>query len=293
MDDTPPDTVLARVPAGAHELTVRAVLQDDPTSPVILLLPAMGVPARYYRRFVGNLHAHGLSVVTFDLRGQGESAPLPARGVRFAYQDLIDDVDAVIDVIASALPGAPRFLLGHSLGGQLGMLHTASRPGRVRGVVLVASGSAWYAAFPGIYRLRTLFGPQLVAGLARVLGYWPGHRLGFGGRQPVGLVRDWARQSRTGRYVLAGSSTNYEAALRSVDVPLLTVTVSGDRLAPQSSVDHLAGKAIRARRVHKHYSRTLAGADQLGHFSWVRNGAELSRWIREWVTEVHDLSLQS
>ncbi|TDD54000.1 alpha/beta hydrolase family protein [Saccharopolyspora elongata] len=278
--------VLGQVSAGAHRLTVRATKQDDPASPVVVLLPAMGVPARYYRPFVADLHAQGLAVVTFDVRGQGESKPSAARGVRFGYQSLIDDVDAVLDLVDAAFPQAPRFLLGHSLGGQIALLHAACRPDRVQGVALVASGSVWFGSFPGMYKLRTLFGTQLVAAASALLGYWPGHRFGFGGRQATDLMQDWARQARTGRYRLNGSTTEYEAALREVRQPLLTVSVAGDRLAPKSSVDHLAAKAGRAPRTDKHYTRAASGAENLGHFNWVRNGGELSRWVRDWIAAV-------
>ncbi|MGP4017320.1 alpha/beta hydrolase family protein [Saccharopolyspora sp. 5N708] len=284
--------VLGVVPTDTHRLTVHAAPQDDPASPVVVLLPAMGVPARYYRPFVADLHRQGLVVVTFDLRGQGESTPLAARGVRFGYQSLIDDVDAVVDLVESTFPQGPRFLLGHSLGGQIALLHAASRPGRVQGVALVASGSVWFRSFPGLHKFRILLGTQVVALLSTLLGYWPGRRLGFGGRQAVDLMRDWARQSRTGRYRLTGSTTDYEAALRDLRQPLLTISIAGDLLAPQSSVDHLAGKAGRAPRTATHYTRAVSGATDLGHFSWVRGGGELSRWVRDWIVGVFDPSVR-
>ncbi|MFB9567873.1 alpha/beta fold hydrolase [Saccharopolyspora hordei] len=285
--DAPAQVVLGLVPAGPHRIKVRAAQQDDPTSPVVVLVPAMGVPARYYRPFVADLHRQGLTVVTFDLRGQGESTPVASRRVRYGYQSLIDDLDAVLDLVESVLPQAPRFLLGHSLGGQVSLLHAARHQGRVQGVALVASGSVWYRSFPGFGRVRTLVGTQLVAAAATLLGYWPGHRFGFGGRQAASLVQDWARQARTSVYRLNGSATDYEEALREVRLPLLTVTVAGDGLAPRSSVDHLVAKAPHALRTTKHYTRADAGADDLGHFHWVRHGGELSRWVRDWIATAH------
>ncbi|MGW1678687.1 alpha/beta hydrolase family protein [Saccharopolyspora sp. NPDC002376] len=291
--DAPASVVLGLVSAGPHRIKVRAAQQDDPSSPVVVLVPAMGVPARYYRPFVADLHRQGLTVVTFDLRGQGESKPLAARGVRYGYQSLIDDLEGVLDLVESVLPQAPRFLLGHSLGGQIAMLHSARHQERVQGVALVASGSVWFRSFPGYYKLRTLIGTQVVASASTLLGYWPGHRFGFGGRQAAGLMQDWARQARTSEYRLKGSATDYEAALGEVRMPLLTVSVAGDRLAPRSSVDHLAGKARHALRTSKHYTRDTSGAENLGHFSWVRNGGALSRWIRDWIAAAHEASVHS
>jgi predicted alpha/beta hydrolase len=291
--EAPASVVLGEVAAGAHRLKVRAASQDDPGSPVVVLLPAMGVPARYYRPFVADLHRQGLAVVTFDVRGQGESNPLAARGVRFGYQSLIDDVDAVLDLVESTYPQAPRFLLGHSLGGQIALLHAACHPGRVEGMALVASGSVWFRSYPGLLKFRTLFGTQVAATMSALLGYWPGQRFGFGGRQAVDMMQDLARQARTGRYRLNGSATDYETALRDVRQPLLTVSVAGDRLAPRSAVDHLVAKARLAPRTAKHYTRAASGAADLGHFSWVRNGGELSRWVRDWISTAFDPSVRT
>lgn len=277
-------TVLGTALAGVHRLTVQAFEQDDPTSPVVVLVPAMGVPARYYEPLIRCLHEVGHTVISFDVRGQGQSSPRATRQVRFGYRELIDDLDAVLDLLDSVYPKAPRFLIGHSLGGHLALLHAATRPTRVQGVALLASGSVWFRSFRGGQVLRTLIGSQLIAAVSTLLGYWPGHRFGFGGRQPARVMRDWARQCRTGRFELAGSSIDFEAALRALRLPVLAVSIEDDELAPVPAVDHLSGKARQSVRTRRHYTRASAGADKLGHFAWVRNGSSLSGWISEWIT---------
>ncbi|MFC7344035.1 alpha/beta fold hydrolase [Saccharopolyspora griseoalba] len=282
-----PAPVIGEVAAGEHRIKVRAALQDDPESPVVVLAPAMGVPAGYYLKFVAHLHRLGLQVVSYDVRGQGETGPRATRGTRFGYQDFVDDLDGVLDVVDQVVPAtAPRFALGHSLGGQITMLHTAAHPGRVRGAVLIASGSVNYRAYPG--RLRryyyNLLGPQAIAALSTLLGCWPGERFGFGGRQATGLMRDWARQGRTARWRLSGSDVDYDAALARLSTPLLTVTVDNDALAPGSAMDDLAG-STPAPRTRRHYSEADAGA-RLDHFKWARNAGELATWIDEWIRGV-------
>ncbi|QUH01301.1 alpha/beta fold hydrolase [Saccharopolyspora erythraea] len=275
-------TTLGVIDAGAHQLAVSATEQADRTSPVVILLPAMGVPATYYRPFIANLRERGLTVVSIDFRGHGQSRPRAVRGVRFGYQALVDDVDAVVDLVAERYPRAPRFLVGHSLGGQITMLNAAARPDGVHGAAMLASGSVWFRSFPGSRGFKNLIGTQFIAVVSTLLGYWPGWS--FGGRQPTGLMRDWARMARTGRWSLTGSTTDYEKALGELRLPLLTVTFDGDELAPPSSTDHLAGKAPRVVRTRRHYSLADAGAEKLGHFGWVYRSAELSRWIGEWIS---------
>jgi predicted alpha/beta hydrolase len=276
-----PAPVLGVVPAGQYRIKVRAVQQDDPSAPVAVLAPAMGVPAGYYRPFVAELHRLGMTVVSFDVRGQGENKPRAQRGVHFGYQDFVNDLDAVLDLVESVLPRAPRFILGHSLGGQIALLHTAANPGRIRGAALIATGSVWYRGYPGLAKYYySLLGTQTIALASTLLGYWPGYV--FGGKQATGLMRDWARQARTGRWRLSGSDLDYDSALADVTTPLLTVTVDNDELAPKSSMNDLVKHSTRAERTSRHYTADDAGGP-VDHFKWTRSSAEMAAWIQDWM----------
>ncbi|MFE9358453.1 alpha/beta hydrolase family protein [Streptomyces olivaceoviridis] len=274
-------------PDGAR-LTVRVQGRDDDSgAPVVVLLPAMGMSARNYLPLVRALHRQGMTVVTTDLRGQGESVPVPARGVRFGYREIVEhDIGAVLDVVDAAYPTAPRLLLGHSLGGQLGLVHCGLfQPPHLDGVVLVASGSAWYRAL-GRNGARWLVRGQLSAAGAGMLGYWPGDRFGFGGRQPARLMRDWARQMRTGRYTVPGARADYERALRAVTLPVLAVDVENDTLAPPTAVDHLCAKMPAARIDRLHYTSADADHRPLDHFRWIRHHGGLVERIGAWAAQV-------
>lgn len=87
-------------------------------APVVVIWPAMGVRARYYRPFATALRAAGLAVVVADLRGTGTSTPAPSRADRHGYTELADDVGTVLAALKPQLDGRTRLLLGHSLGGR-------------------------------------------------------------------------------------------------------------------------------------------------------------------------------
>src|SRR5690606_40294522 len=59
---------------------------------MVVLWPAMGVPAGYYRPFLTGLRRAGLAVAAVDLRGTGTSTPHPSRASRYGYAELTDDV---------------------------------------------------------------------------------------------------------------------------------------------------------------------------------------------------------
>ncbi|MFJ6378502.1 alpha/beta fold hydrolase [Kitasatospora sp. NPDC092039] len=282
---TPRFPVIAEIaaPDGAR-LTVRALARPEPGAPVVIVLPAMGTAARHYAPLVRALHAAGLSVATCDLRGHGESRPQPRRGVAFGFRELVEhDFGAVLDAVAGAFPGAPRLLLGHSLGGQLGLVHCGVFRPRIAGAVLVASGSAWYRTFGLRAGLRRLALSQFSIVASAAVGHWPGERFGFGGRESARLMRDWARQMRTGRYRVRGAVTDYERALARVDLPVLAVDVQGDELAPPRAVDHLCAKLPSARVERWSYTAEQADGRELDHFRWIRHNRGLVERIAPWM----------
>nr|WP_222109155.1 alpha/beta fold hydrolase [Streptomyces cupreus] len=276
------------VAADGVRFPLRGRLQPVPTVPVVLVVPAMGTAARFYRSFARALYSTGLSVVLGDLRGQGERAPNGSRAPAFGYAELVADLAAASTAVRELAPQAPLVLLGHSLGGQLALLQAAhSATGHERppdAVVLIAAGSVWYGSYGMLCGAGVLIGSQSAALLATALGHWPGDRLGFGGRQPARVMRDWARQARTGRYRLGRHpGTRTEELLRRLRLPVLAVGVEGDRLAPPAAVDHLCGKLPSARVDRWHYTSAEVDGSRLDHFRWARHGTDLARYVAAWT----------
>ena len=240
---------------------------DDGTAPMALILPAMGVPARYYRHFAAELHAAGFAVVALDLRGNGASTPRPGRATRYGYSDLVDDVAAVCDALGERRAGRPLLLVGHSLGGQIGLLHAANDPAGIAGVVLVAAAIPYWRAYPGRRRYGLLGMTQYIAATSAVLGVWPGW--GFGGRQAGRVMTDWARTARTGAY---GNLPGADEALAKLSVPVLAISFEGDDLVPAPVVDNYIGLvgAAPVERVHITAADLGAPGD---HFKWTRMSA--------------------
>ncbi|MFG2195922.1 alpha/beta fold hydrolase [Streptomyces sp. NPDC048639] len=269
-------------------LTARVSRPRTAPVAVIVLWPAMGVKASHYDGFGADLASKGIGVVTVDLRGQGDSVPEAGRGHRYGYEDVAtQDWPQVIAAAREAFgQNTPLYALGHSLGGQMSLLHLARRPESVDGMVLVASGSVHYRCYTGLARLRVLVGSQLISLIAAVLGYWPGDKLGFGGRQSARLVRDWARTARTGRWQPTGAGVDYESLLPGVRIPVLAISIEGDDLAPPAAVDGLCGK-LPSARVDRHHC-ALPDRGGSPHFRWVRDGEVIARRIREWIDEGHD-----
>lgn len=256
-------------------------------APVFLVTPAMALRGSFYQSLAQPMAGAGLRLVAMDLRGHGSSSVRPDRNTDFGYRELLElDWPAAIAVVRGRYPAAPVILLGHSLGGQVSLLYAAANPGAVAAVVTVATGSIWWRAFPAPRRYVFLLGTQFIAAAGAIFGSYPGHRLGFGGREARTLVADWAHQARTGRYRARSSQTDYETALRSMREPALLISVGGDEFAPASAADHLASKLPPETTTRRHLDDESFRDSRNAHFGWVKSPAPVVETIADWMRDV-------
>ncbi|HEX7746964.1 MAG TPA: alpha/beta fold hydrolase [Micromonosporaceae bacterium] len=275
-----PEFVQEFVDRGADRLALHSYPDPPGLSPAVVIFPAMGVPARYYRAFAAELRSAGLAVIVADLRGTGSSTPPPSRASSYGYAELIDDVGAVLAELKPRLDGRKVVLLGHSLGGQAALLHLALHGGSgVDGLALVAVGLPHWRSYPGRRRYAVLPYTQAIGATAAVLRVWPGW--GFGGRQARGVIRDWAHTARTGRFPRI-DGVDADAAVRSVRTPVLAVSVDGDQYVPHEILDRLCDKVPAASVRRERYTAAEAGA-RLDHFAWVRASGPLAARVAAWA----------
>lgn len=264
---------------GAASAITVVTAGEAPSAPVLVCMPALGVPAKYYEPLAGPFLQEGWRFVTADLRGNGLSALRVGHGVDFGYREMVVfDWPAVTDAVRKRFPTAPLCLLGHSLGGQLSALYLAANPGAAAGLVLVAAPSVHWRGWGMPLGLVVLAGTQAACATAGVLGYFPGRKLGFGGTEARGVICDWARQARTGRYEPAGSAVDYEGLLGSLQVPVLAVSFEGDFLSPERAVENLLAKMPVAD-----IERIRLEGEGLDHFGWVKNAAPVIEAVRGWM----------
>jgi predicted alpha/beta hydrolase len=240
---------------------------------IIVICPAMGVSAGYYDRFAEAIAAsHGCHVAITDLRGQGSSSLRASRRVDWGYATMIErDWPALVEGLRQSWPGLPLYLLGHSQGGQLSLLYLARQPEGVDGVITIACGSTYFRGWPFPASLNILARTQFVRGPALALGYFPGNKLGFGGRQARSEMRDWANAALNGRYDLIDAGMDYEAALWRVSKPVRIFSLDGDDFAPRGAADVLVQKLPPARVQHHHLTTADLPAEALDHFRWSRS----------------------
>lgn len=241
-------------------------------APVLVFLCALGTPARVYARFARELTQLGINVCVPDWRGIGSSSVRVDRGVDFGYRHLLEiDHPALLASVHQLYPESPIWLGGHSLGGQLSLLAASTASIPIDGVLLIASGTVHLPCYP--IKLRASI--RAVTLLARLsgtaLGYFPGNRLGFGGREARGVMADWGNVAHKGNYEVAGSTVNYEQTLARMSTSIVALTFAADTWAPANATQTLIKKAQRSSLTHWHWGRTETQGHDLDHFSWLKH----------------------
>ena len=260
--DFPPYTV----PADLHRAAAARA--------TVLLIPAMGTPARYYRPFAEACARAGYNAVLPELPGTGASSPKPSRKTDYGYRDLTTAyAPALVEAARQRCDQAPLVLVGHSLGAHVGMLAALQNTIAIDALVTLAGGQIHYRNWGGKGAGRVRLMGWVVTGLSYTLGAVPGRYLGLGGTQPRRLMREWSYIIRKGTFGHIAERLDPTPKL-----PSLCIGYEGDFMAPRRSVAALAqmmGGDVKWLPV-----------DWPGnpHASWARHPAATLQVIDAWLT---------
>jgi predicted alpha/beta hydrolase len=261
------------------EIAARIYEAEGPLQGSVVIGGAMGVRQEFYASFAEWLAKQGWSVTTFDYRGSGDSAPRSLRGFRADLFDWTRDYEAAIEHAHAAAPGAPLYLLGHSLGAQLpGLL---ANQDKVSGLLSVAAGSGyWRENAPQLRRMILYFWFVLVPIATRLFGYFPGRKLRKVGDLPAGVILQWRRWCLNPRYSVGAEGELARQAYARARFPVLALSVSDDELMTLEGTRSLVSLYENA----PHRIERVAPADhalrRIGHFGPFRSEQETRLWPR-------------
>ncbi|MDD5368245.1 MAG: lysophospholipase [Anaerolineaceae bacterium] len=100
---------------------------------VICLVHGLGEHSGRYQYVAEKLTGAGFAVISFDLRGHGKSEGI--RGHAASYDLILDDIAHLLKEAGERFPRIPRFLYGHSLGGNLVITYVLRRQPQIAGVI--------------------------------------------------------------------------------------------------------------------------------------------------------------
>jgi alpha-beta hydrolase superfamily lysophospholipase len=144
------------------DMYARGWVPNGKPKAVLVLVGGLGEHIGRYEHVAAALTEKGYALSGFDLRGHGKSGG--PRGHTPSYEALMIDIASFCQQLDARYAGLPRFLYGHSLGGNLVLNYVLRRKPDLKGVI--ATGAWLKMAYqPAGYQVA----------LARLMiGFFPG-----------------------------------------------------------------------------------------------------------------------
>ena len=165
--------------AAGAKIRYGAIDPAGPARATVVGVPGFGGFAEQWFEVVRDLTVRGFAVRLMDWRGQGGSDHYLPNSHKFhaqGYDRDVADLQQFLTEVVRAEGPHPLLLLGHSMGGHLGLRHLATHPGIFRGAFLTAP-------LLGVKTVKQA--PTVVARVARLMNL-----IGFGRRYIPGHA-DW------------------------------------------------------------------------------------------------------
>ncbi|MBI3615738.1 MAG: lysophospholipase [Candidatus Omnitrophica bacterium] len=209
--------------------------------PFCLLVHGLGEHSGRYEALAKELNRRGIAVWSMDNRGHGRSEGL--RGDCRSINDFVEDLHLLVQEAQRQLPGPPRLLLGHSLGGLIALTYAAQYPQMIRAVAVSSPALRLAHEPPTIKRL-------LAENLARILPKTPlpnGVNPNFVSRDPE-VVAHYKRDPLIHRVISARGAIALRQAMAEsprlasqLRIPILILLAGDDRICdPQAAVEFAA-----------------------------------------------------
>lgn len=225
---------------GALEIYWQAWLPDADPRALVLLAHGGAEHSGRYAWTAGELVARGYAVYAIDHRGHGRSHGPRAYVDRLAHA--VADLHSLSDLARERYPGAPRFLLGHSMGGLIALEYALRYQDELTGLVLTAPLAVLEAnaVARGAVRALSAAAPRLplykidsttVSRDPEVVRAYDRDPLNHRGRLPARTVAE-----------LAAATASLPQRLPGLRLPIFSLYGSGDRL-----VSPTASALIEAR----------------------------------------------
>jgi predicted alpha/beta hydrolase len=246
----------------------------------VLINSATAVPRKIYRPFATYLAQRGATVMTYDYRGIGGSAPKSLKGFPCRMRDWAAlDVAAAIAHMRQVWPSLPLRYVGHSYGGQA--LGLAPNSADVSRALFVSAQAGYWGLFtpPENYRvwlLLRLFGRPMT----RLIGYAPGW-MGFGESLPRDVFLEWTSWVMNRRYFFDDATLDALKNFAKFRGNLRAIGMDDDPWATPPAIDMLVGSFKNATVERAQISPRGAGTAKIGHFGFFRPERRETLWRRE------------
>lgn len=153
---------------------------------------AMGITQKYYHNLAEFLSECGFTVLTFDYRGTGLSAPKRLRGYEVTLFDWADDLSDALCYLKTKHPQDDLIFIGHSIASQL--FGFVDEKPLVKRAIFLASSTGYWRDGIGMSKWKNLFLLSVVMPFSNLVwGYTNARFFGQGENYPKGPSMQWRK----------------------------------------------------------------------------------------------------
>jgi predicted alpha/beta hydrolase len=250
---------------------------------IIVIAPAIGITQSFYHLFACFYRMEGFTVISFDYRGMGRSAPESLMGYKATLHEwAVQDINAVLLFARQNWKKHEIIYIGHCIGGEIIGLAPASQ--YIDRMILVSTALTCEKLWPWYHRVKLKFrklSQRIIGGL---LGYVPGRGGNKHGSLPGKVSRQMANwcDSDNGLFD-AFPDNNY----RKINVPVLVYSFTDDWLCPPRAVRELLNHFSNASITWYHLKPKELGIRMVGHFNFFYPGMRSVLWksLLRWLND--------
>ena len=217
--------------AGGLRIYWQAWLPDTGPPAVVVAAHGASEHSGRYEHVAARLLDEGYAVYAIEHRGHGRSEG--PRALIDRMRNAVEDLDALIVLAAANHPGAPLFLLGHSMGATVSLCYAIKHQDRLAGLILSGPLAALEAASPPqriVARVLSVIAPglgiididaNLISRDPAVVTAYVEDPLVHHGKLPARTVTE-----------LADAIDSFPEAVAAITIPTLIMYGTADRLCP-------------------------------------------------------------
>lgn len=245
---------------------------------LVIIAGAMGVPQGCYEKFATFLQSHGLTVITFDYFGTGDSLQGHLRDCQTDLMQWAEhDCSAVIRYAREHYPQLDIHWVGHSVGGQL--LGLIPEVNQLSKAVTITSGSGyWRQNSAPTRRIVWLLWFFIAPVSVRLLGYYPGGRLKMVGDLPAQVMRQWRSWCLNPEYMVGVEGQAIREKFDQVKIPIHGLAFTDDEMLSPLNIKSLHRFFTQAEVDLKFLAPKEVGEKRIGHLGWFRERYKESIW---------------
>lgn len=253
------------------------VYEAEKSDRILVIGSATGVKQNYYGRFAEFVNQHGISAITFDYSGIGNSINKPLK----AYtHNVVDwgrkDFESVLSYVTKRFENQKLLILGHSIGGQLIGLTASSL--KAHRIILMASQSGYWKRWYGRDKLKMWANWNIIIPVTvSLFGYLPSKKISGMENLPPNVALQWRNWCMHEDYLFSEvdiDSTNYP----NIKCPITAYSIDDDVFATKEAVDWMVNKYSSAPMNRIHLMPSDLSVKDIGHFGVFKEKFQNTIW---------------